>query len=131
MDARTAVRVAELGEAEFMYQMFATADGPSRTVLGMAQARIAGGEITVMAQDPTGGYWSRAIGLGIDEPLTGDVLDRSISFARDKRRDERCLPDRPRGGRRLGAAAPPAGRHAERDLGQVCGAVDADALGRH
>jgi len=44
------MRVAELGEAEFMYQMFATADASSRTALGLGQARIGGGEITVWSR---------------------------------------------------------------------------------
>jgi GNAT superfamily N-acetyltransferase len=85
MDQRAAMRATELGEAAFMYQMFATADDASRAALGMAQSRIGGGEVTVMADDPTGGFWSRAIGLGVDEPVTGEVLDRVIAFARDHR----------------------------------------------
>jgi hypothetical protein len=36
-----------------------------------------------MANDPTGGFWSRVIGLGIDEPVTGEVVDEAISFGRE------------------------------------------------
>lgn len=83
MDRLAAARATELGEAEFMYRMFATADDATRSALGLAQARVAGGEVTVMANDPTGGFWSRAIGLGITEPVTAEVLDSTIDFARE------------------------------------------------
>ena len=76
------MRATERGEAECIYQMFAGADDASRAALGMAQTRVGGGRVTVMAAAPTG-VWSRAIGLGIDEPVTGDVLDTAIAFARD------------------------------------------------
>ncbi len=79
---RDAMRATELGEAEFMFQMFACADDRSRSELRMAQQRLGAGEVTVMANDPTGGFWSRVVGLGIDEPVTGDVVDEAIGFAR-------------------------------------------------
>lgn len=78
-----AMRATELGEAEFMFQMFASADDRSRATLGMTQRRLGSGEVTVMADDPTGGFWSRVIGLGIDEPVTGEVVDEAIGFARE------------------------------------------------
>lgn len=77
-----AMRATELGEAEFMFQMFTQADDRSRSELGMTQRRLGAGEVTVMAKDPTGGFWSRVIGLGIDEPVTADVVDEAIEFAR-------------------------------------------------
>jgi GNAT superfamily N-acetyltransferase len=83
VDRLAAMRATELGEAEFMFQMFATADPASRSALGMAQTRVGGGEVTVMSNDPTGGFWSRAIGLGIDEPVTPEVVDETMAFARD------------------------------------------------
>jgi hypothetical protein len=79
---RDAMRATELGEAEFMFQMFACADDRSRSELRMAQRRLGAGEVTVMANDPTGGFWSRVVGLGMDEPVTGDVVDEAIGFAR-------------------------------------------------
>jgi GNAT superfamily N-acetyltransferase len=81
MDRLAAARATELGEAEFMFQMFDTADHTSRAALGMSAARIAGGEVTVMANDPTGGFWSRAIGLGIEQPVTAGVVDEVLEFA--------------------------------------------------
>jgi hypothetical protein len=76
------VRAAELGEAEYMYRFFEQADDATREALGLAQARIAGGEVTVMANDPTGGFWNRTIGLGVTEPFTPAVLDRVCDFVR-------------------------------------------------
>ncbi len=83
MDADEAMRATELGEARFMHEMFVRADDRSRTELGMSQHRVGAGQVTVMANDPTGGYWSRAIGLGVLEPLTQRVVDEVLSFARD------------------------------------------------
>jgi ribosomal protein S18 acetylase RimI-like enzyme len=77
-----AMRAAELGEAEFMYEMFATAPADAREALGLAQVRLGGGEITIMAADMTWGFWSRAIGFGVDEPLTDEVLDDALAYAR-------------------------------------------------
>lgn len=85
MDAREAMRAAELGEAEYMFAMFDGASAEDRAALGMAQAHIGGGVVTVMANDPTGGYWSRVIGLGLDEPVTEQVVDEVIGFAREHR----------------------------------------------
>ena len=82
MVAVDAVRAAELGEAEYMYRFFALADDATREALGMAQTRIGGGKVTVMANDPTGGFWNRTIGLGVTEPFTPAVLDEVCDFVR-------------------------------------------------
>ena len=82
VDAREAMRASELGEAEFMYRMFECADPDTREALGMAQLRLGGGEVTVMARDPTGGLWSRAIGLGVTEPVTHELVDEVVDFVR-------------------------------------------------
>ncbi|WP_250032607.1 hypothetical protein [Paractinoplanes maris] len=51
--------------------------------LGMVSAR-AGARVTLaMRTDPTGGYWNRALGLGLDRPVDDDVLDETIGFFRD------------------------------------------------
>ena len=41
----------------------------------MSVHRVHGAVATIMKEDPTGGFWSRVIGLGIDEPVTDQVLD--------------------------------------------------------
>ena len=48
-DPRRAMRVSELGQAAWMLEFFSRADDASRRALGMAQARVGGGVVTVMA----------------------------------------------------------------------------------
>src|SRR4051812_17922526 len=83
MDQHHAMKVAELAEAEYMFRMSDQADAVSREELGLATTRIGGGEVTVMTNDATGGFWSRAIGFGITEPLTHQVVDEVLAFVRD------------------------------------------------
>jgi GNAT superfamily N-acetyltransferase len=82
MDRRDAMRAAELAEADYLYAMFEAADETTRDMLGMAQARFGSASVTVMAKDPTGGFWSRVIGLGVDEHVTAETVDGIIGFAR-------------------------------------------------
>lgn len=67
--------LAEQAEAEFMYRLNHDASAASRQALGLHAVRIGGGVLTLMTRDPTGGYWNKAIGLGLTEPLTGEVVD--------------------------------------------------------
>lgn len=69
---------AELAEAEFMYRLNADASPTSHEALGLAALRIGGGVLTMARHDPTGGYWSKAVGLGLTEPLTGEIVDEVI-----------------------------------------------------
>jgi GNAT superfamily N-acetyltransferase len=80
--ARSARDAAELGEAEYMYRMFACADDAARAALGLSQARVGGGVVTMMANDPTGGFWNRTIGLGVTEPLTTALVDEVLDLVR-------------------------------------------------
>lgn len=70
---------AELAEAEFMFAFESGGPAASREELGVATARLHGGVAVAMGNDPTGGYWNKALGFGISEPVTdaviGDVLD--------------------------------------------------------
>jgi hypothetical protein len=70
--------LAERAEAEFMFQYQFAAPAPTRSALGIATTRIGGGVALSMRHDPTG-YWSKALGFGLTEPVTdgtvGDVLD--------------------------------------------------------
>ena len=83
MDDHELMRATELGEAAYMYAAFAGTTAEVKATLGMNAALIGGGAVTVMADDPTGGFWSRVIGLGITEPVTRAVVDEVISFARE------------------------------------------------
>ena len=69
---------AELAEAEFMYRFNADASPASREALGLAAVRVGGGVLTMVREDPTGGYWSKAVGLGVTEPLTGELVDEVL-----------------------------------------------------
>lgn len=70
---------AELAEAEFMFAFESSGPAESRAQLGVNAARVHGAVVLAMAKDPSGGYWNKALGFGISEPVTdaviGDVLD--------------------------------------------------------
>ncbi|HEY3535784.1 MAG TPA: GCN5 family acetyltransferase [Pedococcus sp.] len=82
---------AELAEAEFMYALESGAPADTREALGIATARLGGGVVLSMRNDPAGGYWNKALGFGVTEPVTralvGDVLD----FYRDNGSTVACL----------------------------------------
>lgn len=82
MDDREAMRATELGEAAYMEAAFAGTTPEVKAALGMSTTRIGGGVVTVMADDPTGGFWSRAVGFGITEPVTESIVDEVLAFAR-------------------------------------------------
>ncbi|WP_225854526.1 hypothetical protein [Micromonospora sp. ALFpr18c] len=67
--------LAELAEAEFMFRYESGAPADVRDALGIRTARIGGGVVLSMRHDPTG-YWSKALGFGFDEPVTGDLIAR-------------------------------------------------------
>ncbi|MFI5932680.1 GNAT family N-acetyltransferase [Actinoplanes sp. NPDC051494] len=65
--------LSEQVEAEFMHAYLAGAPAG----LAPAPARIGGGVALAMAADPTrAGYWNKALGFGIAEPVTTDVIAR-------------------------------------------------------
>jgi len=64
-----------------MYRFNADASAAAHEALGMAAHRIGGGVLTLVRNDPTGGYWSKAVALGITEPLTTDIVDQVIELA--------------------------------------------------
>jgi GNAT superfamily N-acetyltransferase len=69
-------RLAERVEAEFMdaYESFA----PSAV-----RARIGGGVALAMRDDPTtSGYWNKALGFGITEPVTAEVIGQVVEHFR-------------------------------------------------
>lgn len=78
-DAWQQVVDAELAEAEFMFAFVSGGPAASRSELGVATDRLHGGVVVAMGNDPSGGYWNKALGFGISEPVTdavvGDVLD--------------------------------------------------------
>src|SRR5690348_16836786 len=73
MGDRAAMRATELGEAEFVLQRVALASATAARRLGISTARVAGGIVSVMANDPTGGFFNVTVGLGQTEPISQAV----------------------------------------------------------
>lgn len=76
--------LAEQAEAEFMFRFNHDASPQSRRALGMDAVRIGGGVLTLMTHDPVGGYWNKAIGLGLDLPLTPEIVDEVLRLATER-----------------------------------------------
>lgn len=80
LDLRAAVALAETAEAEFMLALHDGAPADARAALGMRSERVAGGVALVMAGDPTGGYWNKALGFGVTEPVTEDLVAHLVDL---------------------------------------------------
>lgn len=74
--------LAELAEAEAMYDLATSAPAPAADKLGIACCRIAGGIAVMMRNDPTH-HWSKALGLGFSEPITAVLIRHLCAFYRD------------------------------------------------
>lgn len=72
-----AAALAETAEAEFMYAFETGAPPSARSALDMTAVRLGGGVVLAMGADPTGGYWNKALGFGVTEPVTDDLV-RSV-----------------------------------------------------
>ncbi|WP_249998535.1 GNAT family N-acetyltransferase [Actinoplanes sp. M2I2] len=72
---------AEAVEAEFMYQYESGAPAEDREALGITVLRSGGGVVLSAPHDPTG-YWSKALGFGFVEPVTGELVDRVLDVYR-------------------------------------------------
>lgn len=73
---------AELTEAEFSVDLFNEASASLSERLGMDFLRIGGGVAALMANDPTGFYWSRVLGLGWEEPITDELVAEILNWYR-------------------------------------------------
>jgi hypothetical protein len=73
--------LAELVEAEFMYQYEAGTSSAVAAALGIATTRIGGGVALSMRNEPSG-YWNKALGFGVREPVTDDLVARVLDFYR-------------------------------------------------
>src|SRR6478735_7711078 len=85
-DVQSDISAARLegAEAEFMYQYESMAPRSVASSLGIVTARIGGGVVLSMRNDPAG-YWSKALGFGFAEPVTRDLIDRVIDFYKSER----------------------------------------------
>ena len=75
-------QLAELTEAEFSVDLFNEASASLSERLGMDFLRIGGGVAALMANDPTGFYWSRVLGLGWEEPITDELVAEILNWYR-------------------------------------------------
>ena len=82
LDLAAAVRLAEGAEAEFMIAMAAGAPPDVQAELRMSQVRLGGGVVVAMGGDPTGGYWNKALGFGVAEPVTADLVEEVLGVYR-------------------------------------------------
>ena len=73
---------AELTEVEFSIDLFTEASDSLSKGLGMDYLRVGGGVATLMANDPTGFFWSRVMGLGWTQPITDDLVARILNWYR-------------------------------------------------
>lgn len=80
LDPFAAVGLAETAEAEFMLALHDGAPTEAKAALGMRSERVAGGVAVVMAGDPTGGYWNKALGFGVTEPVTEDLVAHLVDL---------------------------------------------------
>jgi hypothetical protein len=72
---------AETVEAAFMYQYVSKAPPSVARALGITSARIGGGVVLSMRNDPTD-YWNKALGFGFSEPVSAVLIDEVIDFYR-------------------------------------------------
>ncbi|GAA4724108.1 hypothetical protein GCM10025782_22620 [Pedococcus ginsenosidimutans] len=82
---------AETAEAEFMFALESGAPSEVKKALGISTTRVAGGVALAMRDDPAGGYWNKALGLGVTEPVTAQVLDTVLDFYRDSGSGVACI----------------------------------------
>ncbi|GII59850.1 GNAT family acetyltransferase [Planotetraspora thailandica] len=76
--------LAELSEAEAMYQFESSAPTAVRDALGIECVRLAGGVVLSMREDPVN-YWSKALGFGFAGPVTADLIGEICDFYRSRK----------------------------------------------
>jgi len=74
--------VAELAEAEALYQLVSGTPSPAAERLGVGCSRFAGGVALMMRDDPAS-FWCKALGLGFSEPITPRLVRQLCGVYRD------------------------------------------------
>jgi hypothetical protein len=72
---------AEWSERGYMASMADPAAVDAAASLGTTVATVGGGVVWATRDDPTGFFFSRAVGQGVTEPLTAEVLDELVRVA--------------------------------------------------
>jgi GNAT superfamily N-acetyltransferase len=74
-------RKAEYAEQAYMASFGAPEVKDAIAQLGMTISEVGGGVVWATRDDPMGGFLSRAVGQGLREPITADVLDEIVEVA--------------------------------------------------
>jgi hypothetical protein len=74
--------LAERSEAEFMLQYEEQAPASAKAELGISTRRLEGGVVLSMRNDPSGGYWCKALGFGHETAVTEELVARIIDIYR-------------------------------------------------
>jgi GNAT superfamily N-acetyltransferase len=75
--------IGELIEAELIFRFAGAAPEQAKKALGIHSARIGGGVVLSMANDPMGGFWNQNLGFGVTEPVTAQLIGEVIEFHRE------------------------------------------------
>ncbi len=63
-----------------MYHYESSAPPATKHELGIATARIGGGGVALSMRHDVTGYWSKALGFGVTEPVTAELVDDLVAF---------------------------------------------------
>lgn len=82
--------LADRVEAEAFFDFVSAADDVTRAALGVATTRVDGAAVIVIRNDSTG-FWTRALGLGYEQPITAATIDRIAGYFALQGRDRGTL----------------------------------------
>ena len=88
--------VAESAEAAWMWSLGGSSASDVAEGIGLTVRRVGGGVLWALRDDPTGGFFCRAVGQGVSEPLTADVLDELVRTAAAAGAPVVCVQPSPR-----------------------------------
>jgi len=75
--------MAENSEAEALFAMMTSMTDKGRRRMDVSTTRIGGGVVVRAGNDSTG-FWSRVLGLGVNEPITDQIIDEVIAYHRER-----------------------------------------------
>ena len=70
---------AERAEALAMHTFVTGVPEPARSTFGISATRLGGATVLALADDPTD-YWSKALGFGVTEPVTRELMTEVVRF---------------------------------------------------
>ncbi|MFI7617056.1 GNAT family N-acetyltransferase [Nonomuraea terrae] len=75
--------VMESSEAAGLFEFGACAPAGAREILGVESARLGGGVVLSMRNDPAN-YWNKALGFGFSRPVTADLIGEVLDLYRSR-----------------------------------------------